>query len=85
MADERLNKSEALFTFLHNIPVCLRPSVDVPKKRFFLATLFKGCVCALSHMRFPFGFDSEFRAVPEQFRSSSRAVPEQFSSNLGAI
>jgi len=42
MADERLNKSEALFTFLHNIPVCLRPSVDVPKKRFFLATLFKG-------------------------------------------
>uniref|UniRef100_A0A0P4YXH5 Sorting nexin-25 n=1 Tax=Daphnia magna TaxID=35525 RepID=A0A0P4YXH5_9CRUS len=46
MADDRLNKNEALFTFLHNTPVCLRQAlvVDAPKKsnRFSLATLFKG-------------------------------------------
>jgi hypothetical protein len=48
MADDRLNKSEALFTFLHNTPVCLRQAlvVDAPKKsnRFSLATLFKGYI-----------------------------------------
>ena len=76
MADERLNKSEALFTFLHNIPVCLRPSVDVPKKRFFLATLFKGWLRP-SCFRWPLPF--RLRDPPLHHSCTALSQPSQSS------